>query len=908
MTSVIKRNGKEELVDFNKVHLRIKRLIKEPYPLTQIDDFELAKLSIGGLNNGIKTKDIDIYTANISSSLSIHNYEYGKLASRIVINNHHKNTLNSFKDKMQILYLRKDADGISYPLIDSKFYKFVEKNQNAIDKYIDYSRDYKYDFFGFKTLERGYLLGISDYEETKRINLNKKEGDEKEEVMIIIERPQDLLMRVAIAMYIPNKVSEFKNPKILKTIFSVYDALSNFEYVHATPTLFNAGTVSGSLTSCFLLGSEDSLEGIMKTLTDAVRISKKCGGVGYHFDWRGNGSLIRGTNGVSNGIVPFHKMFNQGARAFNQGGKRMGSFAAYIEPHHPDIMDFLELRKNVGKDELRCRDLFLAVWIPDLFMHRMKNNETWSLFCPNECPKLNTTYGKEYEELYIKYELEGRARRVIPARDIWYAIFESQMESGIPYIMYKDNVNRCNMQNNLGTIRSSNLCTEITLYSDSNEYSCCNLSSICVQNYVEDKWSLEELELPENERRILDHEFPLHPWMNYKKLAEAASNITLNLNNVIDRTYYPVLETARSNFRHRPIGIGIQGLADLFMKFRIPFTSVEARDINKKISEAIYYGALSKSTEICRNIYKELVKELNNDSKVVNSDSKVQHPDKKVYKYYPKSVLETYPELKDDKLYVSYSTVDDIPKTIGAYPSYLINGGCHMANGKFHWELYGLDQAKLSGLFDWESLRVHIAIYGVRNSLLTAYMPTASTSSIMGATPCFEPLVNNLFKKKVLAGEHIIVNKYLMKDLHEAGIWSTTIKDYINLNNGSIQDIEGIPQKMKDIYKTIWEIPVKDIINMAVDRQPFIDQSQSMNLFMDDFSLTTFNKAQMHAWTKGLKTGSYYIRTRPAVMPQKFTIDPDSQKKMELRSILLENERSQTINTEEEETCLLCSS
>jgi len=935
-TYVIKRTGEREEVDISKIQKRIKYLVNEPYPLYTINEFELSKNVIDKINSGIKTSTIDTYTADLAASLSVHNRDYLILAGRIVINNHHKKTLNSFSDKIELLYLRKDDNDVINPLIGNKFYKYVKKNKSKINRYIDYERDYLFDFFGFRTLEKGYLMRIK----------NK-----------IIERPQDLIMRVAIQIAMPNELKYFNDQNYLDKIFHIYDRISNKYYTHATPTLFNSGTQQCNLSSCFLLGTEDSREGIMKTLDDCTEISKYAGGIGIHIsNWRASGSTIRGTNGKSSGVVPFLRQFNDAARAFNQGGKRNGSFSVYIEPHHPDILKFLDLRKNVGDENQRCRDLFLAVWISDLFMERVKNDEKWSLFCPDMCPLLNDVYGKEYEELYLKYEKKGVMKEVINAREIWKAIFDSQKDSGLPYIGYKDNVNKSNMQSNLGVIRSSNLCHEIMLSSDSKEYACCNLASICLPKFVEDTWNTEELQLPEENRRVLNHEFPINPVMNLELLAKISGEITENINNVIDKNWNPTIETARSNFNHRPIGIGVQGLADVFMKFRISFESDKAKNLNKKIFEAIYYGALTKSTEISKQIYKNTYKEVlnlkksnenneenyetkennTNEENNINEENKQKQYDfclypkdvfddivEKIYKPFNRKFLSNYNEfsekdqkslknkiignLKKENVLHSFSSPEEIPKTIGTYPSYSYNSGSHIFNGKFHWEVFGLNKEKLSGLFDWETLRNHIKLYGVRNSVLCAAMPTASTAQIMGFSSCFEPYVSNIYKRTTLAGEYLVINKYLMKDLQDAGLWNNEIRTYLSLNNGSIQNIIGIPKNMKEIYKTIWEIKQSCIVNMAADRQPFIDQSQSMNLFMEEFTYERFHKIQFYIWKKHLKTGSYYVRTRPATKGNNFTISPEMKKKLELQEILKQQEKDKSSIEEEKEICLMCS-
>ena len=1011
---VVKRNGSLEEVNFNKVVQRLKFITQEPYPLPDISVHTLAQTVIQGLHNHIHTRDIDIHSANICASMSIQNHQYGTLAGRIIINNHHKNTLTSFKDKMDILYLRKDTHGNVCPLLDERFYKFVVKNQKDIESRIDYSRDFLLDYFSFKTLERSYLL-----------KANRE----------IVERPQDMFMRVAIYLHMNPKVSKEKTRPFLERIFETYDLMSNKFFTHATPTLFNAGTIRPSLMSCFLLGTEDSLDGIMKTATDCAQISKWAGGIGFHIsNWRSKGALIRGTNGTSSGIVPFLKIFNDTARAFNQGGKRPGSFAAYIELHHPDILDFLQLRRNHGEENLRCRDLFLALWVCDLFMERVRDNETWSLFDADKCPRLDEVYGDEYRALYIEYEERELYSERLPARELWKAIFTSQKESGIPYILYKDQINRANNQANIGVIQSSNLCVsgstmiftdqgfhsiqelssgpnrlhnvwnghsfapaqfaktgeqqsmlnvtvrvakkevsnvrlsslvsnhpldtlgytprvlcctpyhkfiledgtrvdaqslqpgmrllqwyqpqgnfqvfsivesvephphledtycfnepelnqgvfngiltgncaEIVEYSSADEYACCTLASICLSMFVEDSYAEDE----PPEARALNHEFPRRPLFNYRKLMDVVQVIVRNLNQVIDRNWYPTPETEKSNMSHRPLGIGVQGLADVFYKFRCTYDSPVAKELNQRIFETIYYAAVSASTKLAKEIYKTHLQQLQTKPSIVI--------DKKEY------------------------TVETLPKTIGSYPSMLRNNGSPLFQGKFHWELYGRTTADLLQKFDWESLREHIQTFGVRNSLLVALMPTASTSQIMGNIESIEPLTSNIFKRQTLAGEFIVVNKYLMRDLTELGLWNPEMENFIKLSNGSIQNIQGIPSSIKELYRTVWEISQQHIIDLASDRQPFVDQSQSMNLFIEDLTFSKFNSMHFYSWKKQLKTGCYYLRTRPAVQAQKFTTSLIQGSVAKTTSELTEDPRAfQIPEQNDEEVCLVCSS
>ena len=839
---VLKRKGTREEVNFDKINMRIKWIVQEPYELTNVKVSQLAQKVIQSLYDGMLTSEIDNYTANLAASLSIEHREYDILAGRIVINNCHKNTLSSFKDKMNKLYMRTDFNGNICPLVSDEFYKFIEKNQMIIESQIDYSRDYLIDFFGFRTLEKGYLLKI-----------NEK----------IVERPQDLYMRVAIFIHMES--GDYKSKKALDNIFETYHMMSQKYFIHATPTLFNAGTIKPALASCFLLGTHDSLAGIMKTATDCANISKWAGGIGFHFsNWRSEGALIRSTNGTSSGTVPFLRIFNDIARAFNQGGKRLGSFAAYLEPHHPDIISFLNLRRNHGDENLRTRDLFLALWISDLFMERVKSNDVWHTFDSDKCPGLNECYGAEYTSLYKKYESEEKHSGEYKAREIWQAIFTSQKEAGMPYMLYKDNINHHNNQSNMGVIKSSNLCCEITIYSDEKEYGTCVLGSICLPKFVVDTYLEDELKLDESERRQLNHEFPLHPKFDYAELAKVAGIICRNLNKVIDRNLYPCDEAKLSSIRGRPIGIGVQGLADVFFQYKTPFDSELAKSLNKKIFEAIYFGSLSASTALAKEEYQK-IKTLGKRKQIDSNLSKLS----------------------------------------GSYPAYLENGGCPMSKDIFHWETYGLEESDLSGLFDWVTLREHIRIYGIRNSLLTALMPTASTSHLNGNIECFEPITSNIYKRKVLSGEFIIINKYMVNDLMNMSLWTPDMINFLKVSGGSIQGIEGLPSEFKQLYRTAWEIPQRSIMEMCSDRQPFIDQAQSMNLFFHDFTFDKFNSAQFFAWGKKLKTGSYYIRTQASVSPQKFTVNPDDATALKNFSVNLKD------NLEiksDDEICLLCSS
>jgi len=677
------------------------------------------------------------------------------------VSNLHKNTDKSFSGTMRQMHQYVNPKtGMKAPLIADDVMEIIEKNAELLDSTVIYDRDFSYDYFGFKTLERSYLL--------------RMEGK-------IAERPQQMLLRVAIGIH----------KEDIQEAIATYEGMSKGLYTHATPTLFNAGTPKPQMSSCFLLPmKDDSIDGIYDTLKQTAKISQSAGGIGMSIhNVRATGSYIRGTNGTSNGLVPMLRVFNDTARYVDQGGgKRKGSFAMYLEPWHADVFDFLDLRKNTGKEELRARDLFYALWIPDLFMQRVEEDGEWSLLCPNECPGLFDSYGDEFEKLYTQYEADGKARKVIKARELWTKILEAQIETGTPYMLYKDACNKKSNQKNLGTIRSSNLCTEIMEYSAPDEVAVCNLASMALPKYIKDG--------------EFDHQF----------FYETVYKVTRNLNAVIDQNYYPVPEARNSNMRHRPIGLGVQGLADTFIKLRLPFTSPEAKALNKEIFETMYFAACKASC--------------------------------------------------------------DVAKTDGSYETY---EGSPMSEGQFQFNLWGVSEDDLSGRWDWKALREEIKANGMRNSLLVAPMPTASTSQILGNNECFEPYTSNLYTRRVLSGEFIVVNKHLLMDLVELGLWNEDVKNAVMANNGSIQSIDGIPENIKELYKTVWELSMKDIIDMAADRGLFIDQSQSMNLFVEAPNMGKLTSMHFYAWKAGLKTGMYYLRTKAASAAIKFTVKKKSE-------------------------------
>lgn len=802
---VKKRSGELEDIFFDKILNRIKKLGTEVG--IQINYSSLTMKVIDQLYDKIETTKIDELAAEQCASLSTQHPDYGVLASRIVISNHQKNTSKSFTMVVSKLYNFVDIHGNNKPLVSQKLFDYCEKYTTEIDDIIDHNRDYLIDYFGFKTLERGYLFRVNN---------------------IVIERIQHMWMRVSVGIH-----GDLNNPDSLALVKETYDLMSRKYFTHATPTLFNAGTPRPQLSSCYLIAmEEDSLEGIYDTLKDCANISKWAGGIGLHIhNIRAKGSFIQGTNGKSNGIVPMLKVFNNTARYVDQGGgKRNGSFAIYLEPWHLDVEDFLEMKKNHGDEELKARDLFYALWIPDLFMERVKNNLTWSLFCPHECPGLSDVYGDEFKELYEKYEFASPSRKVVNARTIWFKILDAQMETGTPYILYKDAANKKSNQQNLGTIKSSNLCTEIIQYSDNTETAVCNLASIGLPSFVDETTKL----------------------FNYNKLYDVTKVVTNNLNKIIDINFYPTYKTNRSNLLHRPIGIGVQGLADVFILMDIPFHSDEAKEVNKLIFETIYHAALKKSNEIAI----ERKNEYNNAIKLEKM-----------------SFLSGKEIFLPDKLIGSYSSFTDSPA----------------AKGILQFDMWNVMP---SNRYDWGWLRESIINNGLRNSLLVAPMPTASTSQILGFNECFEPFTSNLYSRRTLAGEFVVVNKYLMKELIQLGLWNETIKNNIIANKGSIQQLTMLSDHIRNKYKIVWEIPMKHLIDMSADRGAFICQSQSLNLWVEDPTYNTLTNMHFYSWKKGLKTGIYYLRRKAKHQAQQFTIEP---------------ERKEQVDDETDEICEMCS-
>ncbi|MDN3205886.1 ribonucleoside-diphosphate reductase subunit alpha [Algoriphagus sediminis] len=797
---VIKRDGRRESVRFDKITARIENLCYELDPKF-IQPIEVAKKVIDGLYDGVTTTELDNLAAEVCASLTVKHPDYAILAARIAISNLHKTTSQSFSNTMKRLYTYiNPKTGENASLIDLEVYGIIKKNAARLDAAIDYKRDFGYDFFGYKTLERSYLIRL----------------DGK-----VVERPQHMLMRVAIGIH----------KEDIDAAIETYNLLSEKWFTHATPTLFNAGTPKPQLSSCFLLTmKEDSIDGIYDTLKQCAKISQSAGGIGLSIHHvRAKGSYIKGTNGQSNGIVPMLRNFDMTARYVDQGGgKRKGSFAIYLEPWHADIKEFLELKRNHGKEEMRARDLFYALWIPDLFMKRVEENGQWSLFSPSEAPGLSDCHGAEFERLYTKYEKEGRARETIKAQELWFEVLESQIETGTPYMLYKDAANGKSNQQNLGTIKSSNLCTEIIEYTSPDEVAVCNLASIALPKFVTEG---------KDGRFYFDHD----------KLYQITKVATRNLNKVIDVNYYPVEEARRSNFRHRPIGLGIQGLADAFIMLRMPFDSDEAKRLNEDIFETIYFAAMETSMELA-------------------------------------------------KVEGTYETFEGSPAS----------------KGIMQFDMWGVTPK--SGRWDWTDLKEKVKKFGIRNSLLVAPMPTASTSQILGNNECFEPYTTNIYTRRTLSGEFVVVNKHLMKDLIKLGLWDDTMRNRLIAANGSVQNLPGVPQNIKDLYKTVWEISQKVVIDMAADRGAYICQSQSMNVFLQDPNFGKLTSMHFYAWKKGLKTGMYYLRSQAAASAIKFTLDKsgfetkDAKAKAEEEQATIQNNTSTVTCSLDDPNCEACGS
>lgn len=790
---VIKRDDTFEEVSFDKVLRRVQKLSGD----LNINAFEIAQKIVNRIYDGVSTSELDELTSVLCSSLVADNPAYDKLATRIMVSNHHKKTSPSFSETIEILHNHK------YKIISDELYDIVQRHKEKLNSYINYDRDYNFDYFGFKTLERAYLMRVDDK---------------------VIERPQHMFMRVAIGIHGDD----------IKDVLETYDGMSQKLFLHATPTLFNFGTPKPQGSSCFLLhANDDSIHGIYESLSECASISKHAGGIGIHIhNIRGKNSEIRGTHGKSDGIIPMLRVFNSTARYVNQSGRRNGSIAVYLEPWHSDIEGFLDLKKNHGNEEERARDLFYALWIPDLFMERVKANGVWSLMCPDECKQLSDVYGETFKELYETYEAQGKYKKQLKAQDLWIKILESQIETGTPYMLYKDSINRKSNQKNLGIIKSSNLCTEIVQYTSPEEIAVCNLASICLPSYVEN----------------INGELSF----NFEKLGKYSKIVCKNLNKIIDKNFYPLEKARVSNLKHRPIGIGVQGLSDVYMLLKLPYESEKAKQLNRDIFETIYYHSLCMSMEISKK-REEIIQQLDSENYNINLNE--------------------------------YEV--NLKKYKGAYSSF---DGSPLSQGVFQFDLWGVK----ANMYDWEQLRKDVMQYGARNSLLLAPMPTASTSQIMGFTESFEIPTSNIYKRKTLAGEFIIINKYLITDLIHLGLWNNAMKENILIGEGSIQHIQNIPSHIKELYKTAWEVKQKVYIDQAKDRSAFICQSQSMNLFVDVPTFNKLNSMHFYTWNSGLKTGMYYLRTKPKATTQQFTIDPTKSK-------------SNVIVSEEPEVCESCS-
>ncbi len=783
---VVKRDGRKEAVKFDKITARI---VKMCYGLDPLVSPEMVAMKvIEGLYDGVLTTDLDNLAAEVAASKTIDHPDYALLASRIAVSNMHKNTKKTFSEVVEDLYNYIDPKtGLRASLIADDVYEIINKNSDVLDSSIIYDRDFRYDYFGFKTLERSYLLRLNGQ---------------------IAERPQHMLMRVAVGIHKADIESAIKT----------YNLMSEGWFTHATPTLFNAGTPKPQMSSCFLLTmKEDSIDGIYETLKSCAKISQSAGGIGISIhDIRAKGSYIKGTNGTSNGIVPMLRVYNDTARYVDQGGgKRKGSFAIYLEPWHADIFDFLDLKKNHGKEEQRARDLFYSLWIPDLFMKRVESNGNWTLMCPHECPGLSDTFGEEFEALYEKYEREGKGRKTIKAQDLWFKVLESQIETGTPYMLYKDAANSKSNQQNLGVIKSSNLCTEIIEYTAPDEVAVCNLASIALPKFVEDG--------------VFDH----------NKLFEVTYQATVNLNRIIDNNYYPVEEARNSNMRHRPIGLGVQGLADAYIMMRYPFDSPEAAQLNKEVFETIYYAAMTASKDL----------------------AKVEGP---------------------------YQTFEGSP----------------VSKGIFQFDMWGVTP---TSRWEWDVLKEEVKQHGVRNSLLMAPMPTASTAQILGNNECFEPYTSNIYTRRVLSGEFIIVNKHLLRDLVKEGLWNPEMRQRLMATNGSVQNISEIPQEIKDLYKTAWEVSQKVIIEQAADRGAYICQSQSLNIFMENANFGKLTSMHFYGWKKGLKTGMYYLRTKAATDAIKFTVDKAVTSQKITAKTIEDKQAEIACSLDDPDNCEMCS-
>lgn len=823
---VLKRSGNSETMSFDKILTRVKKLGNETVPPLTVNYTQLVMKVIDQLYHNIPTTVIDELTAEQCASLSSKHPDYGILGSRIIVSNHMRNTTDSFSEAMRQLWSFTDVNGLPSPLVSNDIRRIVELHGEWLDSIVDYDRDYLIDYFGFKTLERAYLIRV-----------NEK----------VVERPQHMWLRVSLGIHNND----------LEAAKETYDFMSRKYFTHATPTLFNAGTPRPQLSSCYLICMEnDSIDGIYNTLHECASISKFAGGIGLHaHNVRAKHSHIRGTNGTSNGLVPMLKVFNMTARYVDQGGgKRNGSFAIYLEPWHADVEEFLELKKNHGDEDMRARDLFYALWIPSLFMRQVRDDGDWHLFCPDKCPGLADCYGADFDNLYSDYVIQGKYNKVMKARDLWMKICDSQMETGTPYLLYKDAANAKSNQQNLGVIKSSNLCCEVIEYSDPEQTAVCNLASIGLTNFI-----------------TKDNTF------DYTQLHRVTKIITKNLNKVIDINFYPTDKTRLSNFLHRPIGIGVQGLADAFALLDISYESDDAKIINKNIFETIYHAALECSCEIAEergNKLKDLWRVHNELPTTTNGIFASNSRTEREYMGLDANMETVAHTLRPIREELERDNCD----IIGAYSSFVGSPASHGILQFDHWEV---DPSSSPMGYNWNGLKNKIKKHGLRNSLLVAPMPTASTSQILGNNECFEPFTSNLYSRRTIAGEFLQVNKYLLRELIELGLWNEEVKDNIIENKGSVQQIDGIPKHVKDKYKTVWEISMRHLIDMAADRGAYICQSQSLNLWLEDPDYKSLTSMHFHSWGKGLKTGIYYLRRKPKHQPQQFTIAPKTEQSSE---------------------------
>lgn len=839
MIYVTNRHGEQEPFDLPKITDRINGIIGRQPKIYGIDVSQLVLGVANRMYPGINTSKIDEDIATFAANYHPHKSQYLKFAARLLIDNHHKNTLHTFIDKMTEVYYFKDKHGRNASQLSEDFYKYVKEHFQKLQDMIDYERDFEFSYFGFHTFLRMYSLKV----------------DKKS-----IERPSDTFMRIAVAI---NMNSGLEISEELDNIRETYDAFSQLRYTHGSPTIFNSGTKFQQFASCFLLGPADSAESLLETNKHIGLISKRAGGLGIHMSRiRGPGAYIRGTGGQSDGLKAWIQMFLKTLRALNQGGKRNGSGAVYVMPHHPDIELFLKLRRPDGNEENRARELFYALWIPDLFMERVARGEMWSLIDPDTID-LSAYYDefgeKKYTEMYLQAEQKGLYVKQLPARQIMDIMIETQRMTGLPYLCFSDTVNRCSMQKNIGVIRSSNLCSEIVEYSDENETAVCNLASLSLSKCVIDRWNEQDLAMNDDSRRELNNEFPLRPYFSFEHLIHVTKLAVRNLNLIIDRCFYPTEQCRRSNFRHRPIGVGVQGLADAYYKMRFPFDSGEARDLNRKIFETIYFAALSESCRLSRKIYQKICQSIQSNGRYIWCGL----------------------DQNGEEVCRVFTDVNDVPTNIGSYSSMTLNKGSPIASGVFHWELAGLSQSDLSGMYDWSTLKKFVQKYGVRNSLLVALMPTSSTSQFLGNIEAFEPPTTNLYQRRTLAGEFYAVNKYLLNDLRNLKLDTNEMKEKIQFFSGSIQSIPEIPAFIRRMYRTAYEIDPKELINQAADRQPFVDQAQSLNWFLNEVVNSKIIELMFLGWKRGLKTVKYYLHSKPAVQAQQFTIDPRDAKKYE---------------------------